>query len=151
MYEAELIEPQAPPPIVLPFYQRKGFVSVMVAVTLLAIVTLVGVLLSNNLEGNATSMPSVPPTSSHRPTQAPSQVPTLNKNEDFLQIGDWRIAAVLPTTTRSLSYQPSEMSATKTPVGPGGLAAGFRLKHVMLDRISEKSLGMSVCFCICVR
>lgn len=53
MYEAELAEPQGPQ-IALQFYQRKGFVSAMIAVTLLAIAIAVtaGVLLSNNSNGN---------------------------------------------------------------------------------------------------
>ena len=49
VYEAELIEPEPEP-----FYQRKGFVSIMIAVTLLAVgVAVVAVmLLSNNMDGN---------------------------------------------------------------------------------------------------
>ncbi|EJK77906.1 hypothetical protein THAOC_00230, partial [Thalassiosira oceanica] len=78
VYEAELAEPQAAEPqtpeAILPFYQRKGFVSVMIAVTLLAIGITVatGVLLSNNLDGN--NGEAVPALSMEAPTTI--EVPT---------------------------------------------------------------------------
>ncbi|EJK62351.1 hypothetical protein THAOC_17040 [Thalassiosira oceanica] len=57
VYEAELAEPQVSesrsPQANLPFYQRKGYASVMTVVALLAIGTAAGVLLSNNSDRNS--------------------------------------------------------------------------------------------------
>ena len=78
VYEAELAEPRA----VLPFYQRKGFVSVMVAVTLLAIgiAVAIGVMLLNNSgknTGGATASTTYVTTST--PTKNPTSPPTRTK------------------------------------------------------------------------
>mmetsp|Transcript_12486 Transcript_12486/g.27126 ORF Transcript_12486/g.27126 Transcript_12486/m.27126 type:complete len:485 (+) Transcript_12486:97-1551(+) len=97
VYEGEISEPKA----VLPFYQRTGFVFVMVAITLLAIGVVVGVLLSNNFDKN-TGGRKAPTDGTLGQTAvnslAPSSAPvTLFGFGDYLQIGDWRLARTCET------------------------------------------------------
>jgi len=78
VYEAELAEPQA----VLPFYQRKGYVYAMTAVTTLlaiGIAVAIGVILSNNSgknTGGATADLGAPVSTTNVTTSTPTTNPT---------------------------------------------------------------------------
>ncbi|EJK58241.1 hypothetical protein THAOC_21647 [Thalassiosira oceanica] len=71
----------------------------------------------------------VPPPPPKEPTKEPTQhaehTEKPSTSPSFESPAPSSSPTVVPTTTRSISYQPSEMSATKTPVGPGGLTAGL--------------------------
>jgi len=129
VYEAEISEPKA----VLPFYQRTGFVFVMVAMILFAIGVVVWVLLPNtNYDKNTTDdIPGLggatPQSSSPSPPEdpvtgqtavnslAPSSAPVILFGfGDFLQIGDWRLARACetcPSSHLSISSQAQGMTS----------------------------------------
>ncbi|EJK58964.1 hypothetical protein THAOC_20875 [Thalassiosira oceanica] len=101
VYEAEVTEPKAVLPL---FYQRTGFVFVMVAMTLLATRNVLGVLPSNNFDKN-TGGPKAPTGTLGQTavnSLAPSSAPLILFGfGDFLQIGDWRLARTCETCSSS--------------------------------------------------
>ncbi|EJK47196.1 hypothetical protein THAOC_34104, partial [Thalassiosira oceanica] len=146
VYEAELAEPN----VVLRFYQRKGFASVMIAVSLLAVVITVvaGVLLSENLDRDTDGDPPSPEDSSADQsaskslsyTSAPAtsfDVPTPMPTKDdktYAPTGVQRPSWTKPTTSPSLPTKQATLPPTSSPTNyPTNLPLNSSLKLLAPD------------------
>ncbi|EJK64614.1 hypothetical protein THAOC_14636, partial [Thalassiosira oceanica] len=147
VYEAELAEPN----VVLRFYQRKGFVPFMIAVSLLAVVITVvaGVLLSKNLGDRYTDGDPPPPRDSSADqsalkslssTSAPAtifDVPTPMPTKDdktYAPTGVQRLPWMAPTTSPSLPTKQSTLPPNSSPTNyPTNLPLNSSLKLLAPD------------------